>query len=426
MAHTMDSRSHFNLYPTPISTSGLPAISKPQYNYAYATPASTPTKPYPSYFYHYRPASPSASASPPSRSIRRSFVSVPNLCAASSSSSSSSSFSPPTARSSPLSVPPKPYSYPHAHDIPQPRTSLPPSDSGRPVKRESERSFPAEAKEQQKADVQQRQARLIAERDATLKRMAERQRQAEEKSWYEENQRMAAEAASKQEEEERQRAEEKLQRMAEAQAEEERKRRARKPEQERGYERGRPQTRYPAADADNKGGYRDRSRDGRPKKEHGFEREQRPERERTKSETRGREAREVKKDQTRRSKSPASIAAAWTAYDETCTEIMRAKPPKGKTSGRVTFYDIPWPILGKASSFHDLTNESIASFLLSPHHSQGKSPKARLRAAILIWHPDKFAQKVSPHIAESHRPAVSAGVDIVARIVTELISAQSN
>ncbi|KAH7345669.1 hypothetical protein B0J17DRAFT_46471 [Rhizoctonia solani] len=105
---------------------------------------------------------------------------------------------------------------------------------------------------------------------------------------------------------------------------------------------------------------------------------------------------------------------------------MRAKPPKGKTSGRVTFYDIPWPILGKADSFHDLTNENIAAFLLSPHHSQDKSPKARLRAAILIWHPDKFVQKVFPHIAESHRPAVSAGVDIVARIVTELISSQNN
>ncbi|KAF8601522.1 hypothetical protein BDV93DRAFT_415960, partial [Ceratobasidium sp. AG-I] len=54
----------------------------------------------------------------------------------------------------------------------------------------------------------------------------------------------------------------------------------------------------------------------------------------------------------------------------------------------LTFYDIPWPVLGTASSFHDLTTQNIAAFLLSPHHSSGKSRRARLRAAILIWHPD--------------------------------------
>ncbi|KEP54079.1 hypothetical protein V565_022420 [Rhizoctonia solani 123E] len=416
MAHTIDSRSHFNLYPTPISTSGLPEIPKPQYNYAYATPTSTPTKPYPSYYYHYRPAT------PPPRSIRRSFASAPNLCAAPSASP------PPAARPSPLSVPPKSRSHPR--EIPRPYTPLPTPDPSRPVKREDEPSSSTWAQQhQENVDAQQWQARLIAERDATLKRIEERQRQAEEKTWYEESRRLAAEAAGKKEAEQRRRAEEdyrraeeKLRRIAEAQAEEERKRRTHRQDRERERERGRPQARYPAADVNDKGRYREMSRDGRQKGEHGFEHEQRPERERAKSEA----PESVKKDRARRSKSPSSVVTAWETYKEACTELMRAKPPKGKTSGRVTFYDIPWPILGQANSFHDLTNENIAAFLLSPHHSQDKNPKARLRAAILIWHPDKFAQKVSPHIAESHRPAVSAGVDIVARIVTELISSQSN
>ncbi|CAE6479482.1 unnamed protein product [Rhizoctonia solani] len=414
MAHTIDSRPYFNLNTTPISTSGLPAIAKPQYNYAYATPASTPIKPYPSYYYNYLPAT------PPSRSIRRSFISVPNLCAASSSP-------PPAARSSPLSVPPKSHYRPH--EIPRDRTPLPTPDSSRLGKREDERTFSSyDQQHQQSVDSQQRHSRLIAERDATLKRMEERQRQAEEKSWYEEAQRFAAETARKQEEEQRRRveedyrrAEEKLQRIAQAQAEEERKRRARRQEQEREDKRGRPQTRYRAADASDKGGHRETSCDGRYKNERESG-EQPPERERTKGEAHER----VNKDRARRSKSPSSVVPAWEAYKEGCTELMRAKPPKGKTSGRVTFYDIPWPVLGQASSFHDLTNENISAFLLSPYHSQDKSPKARLRAAILIWHPDKFVQKVLPHIAESHRPAVSAGVDIVARIVTELISSQSN
>ncbi|CUA69193.1 hypothetical protein RSOLAG22IIIB_08324 [Rhizoctonia solani] len=466
------------------------------------TAASTPIKPFPSYYYHYFPA-------PSSRSIHRSFTSVPDLRAASSSSP------PPAGRSSPLSVSPKS----RPHEIPSSRTPLPTHDSRRLGKREDERTFSTHDQQyQQSVDAQQRRLRLIAERDATLKRMEERERQAEGKSWYKEaqrsavetirkqkeeqrrrveddyrraeeklrrmaqaqakeerneaqklaagaarkqaeeqrrrveedyrraedklrriaqaqaqeerkeSQRLAAEAARKQEEERRRRVEEdyrrtdeKLLRMAQAQDEEERKKLAHMQRQEREDKRDRPQTRHRAADTSDKSGYRERSCDGRYKNEREFG-EQPPKRERTKSEAHER----VNKGRARRSKSPSSVVSAWEAYKEGCAELMHAKPPKGKTSGRVTFYDIPWPILGQAASFHDLTNKNISAFLLSPHHSQDKSPKARLRAAILIWHPDKFVQKVLPHIAESHRQAVSAGVEIVARIVTELISSQSN
>lgn len=197
--------------------------------------------------------------------------------------------------------------------------------------------------------------------------------------------------------------------------------------QERGHERGRSQTHNPAAPGDKKwyqNIFREKSRDGRRKES------DREPRERAKSEGRAREAVEarerVDRDRARGANSSPAVASAWAAYEKTTTELMDAKPSKGKMSTNLTFYDIPWPVLGQASSFHDLTNQNIAAFLLSPHHSQGKSPKARLRAAILIWHPDKFAQKVLPYVAESHRPAVVAAVNVVARIVTELISSHGN
>jgi hypothetical protein len=114
-----------------------------------------------------------------------------------------------------------------------------------------------------------------------------------------------------------------------------------------------------------------------------------------------------------------------------------------KMKSNLNFYTIPWPVLSQAKSFNDLTSQNIAAFILSPHHSQGKTPRARLRAAILIWHPDvstvslvtrsivtyfmqKFAQKVLPRVTESHRLAVSAGSDIIARVLTELISTHGN
>ncbi|CAE6498643.1 unnamed protein product [Rhizoctonia solani] len=340
MASVVDSRSHFYPYPTPISTNS----SKPHYNYAYATPASTPTKPYPSYYYHYRPASPST------RSIRRSFVSVPNLSAASLSPS------PHVIGSSHLSVPLSSY-YSEKNPTSHSRPITP--DIHRPFKYEEEKSVSPRAQQsQQDTDAQDRQARLIAERAATLKRMEERQHNAQSQSWFEESQRIAAEAARVQEE--YRRGDEKLRRIARERAEEQHKFHTQKQGREQG--RGRSQTHYPTADATNKGRYHDGGRDNRPKGERGSEQEQRSEHEDTKGRAReGGETREqVNKDRTRRSNSPPSVAATWTEYEEACAELM------------------------------------------------------------------KFAQKVFPHVAESHRPAVSAGVDIVARIVTELISSQNN
>ncbi|KAF8734922.1 hypothetical protein RHS02_06709, partial [Rhizoctonia solani] len=432
MAHVVDSRPRFNSYPTPISTNYPPSSSKAHYTYAAATPTTTPTKSHPSSSYHYRQASnpshtrlPSAPASQSSssRPAPRTSSSIPNP------RSASSSVPPPTHRSNTLPTSSEPYS--HSRKNSTSRTQLPTADAYRAAKREDERYASARVQQQQQyADAQARQARLIAERDATLKRMEERQRKAQAQSWFEETQRLAAEAARKQEEEQRKydenrrRTDDKLRQAAQAQAEREREKHARS--QERGHERGRSQTHNPAAPSGDKKWYnffRDKSRDGRRKDDRGSDREQRPERERAKSEGRAREAVEarerVDKDRARNVNSPSSVAVAWSTYEKACAALMDSKP-KGKN---LTFYDIPWPVLGQANSFHDLTNANIAAFLLSPHHSRDKSPKVRLRAAILIWHPDKFAQKVLPHVAESHRPAVLAAVNVVARIVTELISA---
>ncbi|KAG8690257.1 hypothetical protein FRC11_012851 [Ceratobasidium sp. 423] len=388
MAYAIDSRLHLNSYPTPISTDCPPSGSKPQYNYTYATPASTPTKPYPSYFYHYRPAS------PPPRSIRRTSASVPNFLAASSSVPTSG------PRSKLLSA--SPNTYTHSRREAPSHSPLPNSNARRSAKQEGDRSSPAQTQQHQQ-DAQDRRARLCAERDATLKRMEERQREAQGQPWFEEGLQLAADAARVQEEVCRE-LDEKLRRVAQARAEEGHKLHTRKQEQkrEREFERSRSQARHPAAGVGNKEWDRDGNRDSFHKGERGSGRQQHPERERKKNENRARgeqETRErVTKDRARRADSPSSVEAAWAIYTEACTELMQAKPPKDKKSGRVTFFDIPWPIIGQANSFNDLTNENIAAFLLSPHHSKDKTPKTRLRAAILIWHPDARPSYILLHI----------------------------
>ncbi|KAG8692488.1 hypothetical protein FRC09_011164, partial [Ceratobasidium sp. 395] len=328
--------------------------------------------------------------------------------------------------------------------VSRPSQSQPPPEAYRAAKREDERyASTRQQQTQQYADAAAaRQARLRAEHEATLKRMEDRQRKAQAQTWFEEGQRLAQEAVHRQQDEERRRAEdklraeEKLRRAAQAQQDEEQ-RKLNSRERER--ERGRSRTHNPGAPSlDGKkwyqGWFREKSRDAprtRKDDQSGSDRERRGERERAKSEGRAREAKDarerIEKDRARNATSQKDVAQAWTTYEQACSELMDAKPTKGKPlSSSLTFYDIPWPVLGTASSFHDLTSENISAFLLSPHHSQGKSRRARLRAAILIWHPDKFAQKVLPRVAESHRPAVVAAVGVVARIVTELISKEGN
>lgn len=86
-----------------------------------------------------------------------------------------------------------------------------------------------------------------------------------------------------------------------------------------------------------------------------------------------------------------SVADAYTTYEKACDEVMDTQPTKRKPlSSNLTFYDDPWPVLGTVPLFHDLTSQSIAAFHLLLRHSYGKSRCARLRAVILIWHPDKF------------------------------------
>ncbi|CAE6495579.1 unnamed protein product [Rhizoctonia solani] len=405
MPHSIDTWPRFNSYSTPPPSNYPLSGSKPYYTYG---PATTPTKSHPSYVDHYRQAS---------NASQTWLASAPSSARPTSSRNASSSV--PLASRSGVASPTESHSRSRRNSMS--RFQLPTADAYRSSKRDDERYAAARAQQHQQYADAQRQARLIAERDATPKRMEDRQRKAQATSWFEESQRLSGEAVRKQQEEqrhradqERQRADDKLRREVQARAEE-----------ERGHERGRSQTHNPAAAATDKKWYqntfRERSRDRRSKDE-------RPERERAKSQGRAREAVEARervgRDRFRSANSPSTVATAWTGYEKACTELMDSE--QGKMSTNLTFYDIPWPVLGQANSFHDLTSQNIAAFLLSPDHSQGKSPKARLWAAILIWHPDKFAQKVLPRVSESHRPAIVAAVNIVSRIIIELTTSYAD
>ncbi|EJD43242.1 hypothetical protein AURDEDRAFT_48038, partial [Auricularia subglabra TFB-10046 SS5] len=84
--------------------------------------------------------------------------------------------------------------------------------------------------------------------------------------------------------------------------------------------------------------------------------------------------------------------------------------------------DIPWPMILPPRRAEGLVNGSIANFILSPTHSQGKSPKERLRDALLRWHPDRFESRWLPKCADSEREEIKNGVGFVVRCLNELMS----
>lgn len=135
---------------------------------------------------------------------------------------------------------------------------------------------------------------------------------------------------------------------------------------------------------------------------------------------------------------PSFMKAAWTLY-ETGWKRLFDTPPEVNS---LRFAEIPWPSLeplpittnprspkGKTAAALPptalqisavLNQRSISKFLLSPHHSEGKSSRTRLRAALLRFHPDKVARWVNL-IQESERDAVVMGVEIVVRCLNELM-----
>lgn len=131
------------------------------------------------------------------------------------------------------------------------------------------------------------------------------------------------------------------------------------------------------------------------------------------------------------------VKASWDLYESRWNQLTTVSPPKENS---LRFVDIPWPSMEplptptetrspsnkyktlppSALQIASVLNEkAIGKFLLSPYHSEGKSGKTRLRAALLRFHPDKVRPWMSL-IQESERNAVIMGVEIVVRCLNDL------
>lgn len=141
----------------------------------------------------------------------------------------------------------------------------------------------------------------------------------------------------------------------------------------------------------------------------------------------------------------ATFKEAWEAYETRWSQLSKPAPQPGGSSTKATpcllgFADIPWPVLHQPTRASDvaslMTESSISSFILSPFHATSgptasspkldtKTRKARLREALLRWHPDKMARILASITGDDERENAKAGAEAVARHLNALLARES-
>lgn len=112
---------------------------------------------------------------------------------------------------------------------------------------------------------------------------------------------------------------------------------------------------------------------------------------------------------------------AWRQYEESWTALS---PSVEASTEPLTFKTIPWPTFSPPSTVEDITPARVATFFLSPNHSEGQARKERIKNALRRWHPDRFGRLLA-RVAEEDKPAVEEGVGTVARCLNSLMERES-
>ena len=86
----------------------------------------------------------------------------------------------------------------------------------------------------------------------------------------------------------------------------------------------------------------------------------------------------------------------------------------------IHFDQMPWPVLAHITRPDQITYSAVEEFLLHPLRPV-KSPKDRLRAEIMKWHPDKFDRRILSKVAAEQIDLVREASGHVARILTQMM-----
>jgi hypothetical protein len=118
--------------------------------------------------------------------------------------------------------------------------------------------------------------------------------------------------------------------------------------------------------------------------------------------------------------STRQLAEAWSNYKERC-QAMCALPRETNPRKRyLTFSSIPWPVFGTVTQLSDLRIEAIREFLCPPSCNH-REQRARVKSALLVFHPDKSAARWISCLHSDDISLVQSALDIVIRHLTSIL-----
>jgi len=126
------------------------------------------------------------------------------------------------------------------------------------------------------------------------------------------------------------------------------------------------------------------------------------------------EKRKKEHDESERRRKAKAVVKAWKGYEGRWARIS------GNTEEQLSFAAIPWPTVTRPTDMTKITKDSIREFLLSHHHSKEISSKDRIRAALKMWHPDKFKRTLD-RVEDKDRALVEEAAGVVARCLNGLM-----
>jgi hypothetical protein len=131
----------------------------------------------------------------------------------------------------------------------------------------------------------------------------------------------------------------------------------------------------------------------------------------------GRRRDQAEKERRDRARHDKLIVDAWSKYESRWSSLS-------STTESLDFKTVPWPLIVPPKTTADIAQDAIIAFLYSNHHSQDQSRRERIRSAQLRWHPDRFRRFIG-RVSEADRANVEDGINIVARVLNELMEKEN-
>lgn len=88
------------------------------------------------------------------------------------------------------------------------------------------------------------------------------------------------------------------------------------------------------------------------------------------------------------------LSEAWGNYQERCRVMSLISRGTSMKKRPMTFSSIPWPVFGAVTRLSDLNLDAVRSFLCAPNCDTNEH-RARVKNALLTFHPDKTSRWVS-------------------------------